>query len=200
MALTVEATVALAVARPSARTNSLKPRDTHTESTTALVANCPCPVVNCPCRTPCALLYTALSLVCLAVTSAGRLPKSAPPGSSRSAAAHPVEVRMSTRCRAASKRDMHASILRTCSAGTPIQTTFVPVRTCVTGPLRWAAAHSHAGLLLEHPARNVPLQRRSLKLCALAAAKKVVDIEAQKLVCSHTCTCVRRHARASACE
>ena len=153
-----------------------------------------------PGRTRCALLYTALSLVCLAVTSAGRLPKSAPPRSSRSAAAHPVAVRMSTRCRAASKRDMHASILRTCSAGTPIQKTFVPVRTCVTGPLRWAAAHSHVGLLLEHSARNVPLQRRSLKLCALAAAKKVVDVEAQKLVCSHTCTCVRRHARASACE
>ena len=79
MALTVEATVALAVARPSARTNSLKPRDAHTESTTALVANCPCPVVNCPRRTQCALSYSALSLVCLAVTSAGRLPKSAPP-------------------------------------------------------------------------------------------------------------------------
>ena len=199
MALTVEATVALAVARPSARTNSLKPRDAHTESTTALVANCPCPVVNCPCRTRCALLYSALSLVCLAVTSAGRLPKSAPPRSSRSAAAHPVEVRMSTRCRAASKRDMHASIVRTCSAGTPIQATFVPVRTCVTGPLSWAAGHS--GVLLEHPARNVPLQRRSLKLRrALPAAEEVVDVEAQKLVYSHTCTCVRRHARASACE
>ena len=108
---------------------------TRTESTTALVANCPCPVVNCPCRTRCALLYTALSLVCLAVTSAGRLPKSAPPRSSRSAAAHPVEVRMSTRCRAASKRDMHAGIVRTCSAGTPIRAIFLKLL-CLRTPAR----------------------------------------------------------------
>ena len=102
-----------------------------------------------------------------------------------SALPQPILLR-SRRCRSASKHDMHASILRTCSAQTPIQTRFVPVRTCGTGPLKWASGQpviATVGYFFSTP-------------LAMSHSNGAGSSWFTKLVRIHKYTCARRHARA----